>query len=227
MFKLYLLVLACLFLSACSPEQTGLAESGGFAGLPPGAEGIDLSHHNGRVDWDMLDQSTVDFLYLKATEGSDWKDPRFQDHWLQATRRGWHVGAYHFYRLCRPGAEQAANFIQSVEVRTGTLPPAVDLEYAHNCRPLDGPARTLDELRIFLAALEAEYGARPVLYTTPEFHADWLDGQFQTYPVWVRGLDGPPATPHAIWQYSMRGQVPGIDGPVDLNRVPEIPPAIR
>jgi lysozyme len=34
----------------------------------------------------------------------------------------------------------------------------------------------------------------------------------------VRSLDGPPALPYAIWQYSMKGRVPGIDGPVDLNR---------
>ncbi|MCA8898009.1 MAG: hypothetical protein KDA39_04740, partial [Hyphomonas sp.] len=49
----------------------------------PGAEGIDLSHHNGRIDWDRLGEAPLDFIYLKATEGRDWKDPRFQDNWLE------------------------------------------------------------------------------------------------------------------------------------------------
>lgn len=219
MRDLLVFLLVGLCVAACGAESSREGEEVRFAGLPPGAEGIDLSHHNGRVAWDVLDQAPLDFVYLKATEGSDWKDPRFQKHWLEATRRGWHVGAYHFYRLCRPGGEQAANFIQSVEVRGGALPPAVDLEYAHNCAPLDGPERTLEELGAFLAAIEAEYGVRPVLYTTPEFHADWVAGRFDDYPLWLRSLEDAPQIPHVVWQYSMEGDVPGIEGPVDLNRV--------
>lgn len=189
-------------------------------GLVPGSEGIDLSHHNGQVNWDQLDAAPIDFIYLKATEGRDWKDTRFQTNWLEATRRGWLVGAYHFYLLCKDGALQAENFIQSVEVRAGTLPPAVDLEYAHNCAPQAPREAVQAEIAGFLDALEAEYGARPVLYTTPEFHADWLEGRFTDYPVWMRSLSGPPEGEVVIWQYSMKGKVPGIEGYVDLNRVP-------
>ncbi|HPE49736.1 MAG TPA: GH25 family lysozyme [Hyphomonas sp.] len=187
----------------------------------PGAEGIDLSHHNGRIDWDRLGEAPLDFIYLKATEGRDWKDPRFQDNWLEATQRGWHVGAYHFYLLCKDGPGQAANFIQSVEVRNGTLPPAVDLEYAHNCQPSASRDATLSGIRAFLEALEAEYGTRPVLYTTPDFYADWLATEFPGYRIWMRSLSGPPGRKVWIWQYSMKGRVPGVEGFVDLNRMPE------
>lgn len=216
MMRPLLIALTCLLGAACSGGEP--ATPADEALLPAGAEGIDLSHHNGRVDWDRLEGAPLDFIYLKATEGEDWKDPRFQDNWLQATQRGWQVGAYHFYLLCRTGEAQAANFIQSVEVRAGTLPPAVDLEYAHNCEPPGPRAKAVAELDIFLKKLEAEYGVQPVLYTTPEFHRDWLAKDFSGYPVWMRSLSGPPDTGVWLWQYSMKGQVAGIDGPVDLNR---------
>ena len=215
-----LFLLTLMALAACSPHtpEPGAPPAGVLA---PGSEGIDLSHHNGEVNWDGLGSAPLDFIYLKATEGRDWKDSDFQQNWLEATRRGWQVGAYHFYLLCRDGPAQAANFIQSVEVRAGTLPPAVDLEYAHNCAPEAPHEAVLAEITDFLEALEAEYGVRPVLYTTPDFYADWLDGRFDNYPVWMRSLSGPPDGDVLIWQYSMKGKVPGIDGFVDLNRVPE------
>ena len=219
--------LVLLGVSACFKPSHPVSK--GVNSLQPGFIGIDLSHHNGRIHWEALEAAPVDFLYLKATEGGDWKDPRFQDHWREAKARGWLVGAYHFYRLCRPGQEQAQNFIQSVEVRAGGLPPAVDLEYAHNCEPRGTTAETLAELDTFLAALEIEYGVRPVIYTTPDFHADWLAGRYDAYPLWLRGLgETMPLTLNGrvpdIWQYTMSGRVPGIDGRVDMNRVPDRPP---
>lgn len=205
-----------LFLTACGATEP-VPPAGPL--LPAGAEGIDLSHHNGGVDWSRLGTESLSFVYLKATEGTDHTDPRFQENWQAATRLGWKTGAYHFYLLCRPGAAQAENFIRQVEVRAGTLPPAVDLEHAHNCTAPGPRAETLAELRAFLDALQAEYGAVPVIYTTPAFHAEWLAGEgFERHPLWIRSLDGPPALPYAIWQHSMKGKVRGVAGPVDLNR---------
>jgi lysozyme len=214
-----LLAVAALVLAACGADREAPDASGPAPLLPPGAEGIDLSHHNGPVDWGRLGTEPLDFVYLKATEGTDHIDTRFQENWQAATRLGWQVGAYHFYLLCREGTPQAENFIRQVEVRPGTLPPAVDLEHAHNCKARGGREAALTELRAFLAALEAEYGAVPVIYTTPAFHAEWLAGEgFEAHPVWIRSLEGPPELPHAIWQYSMKGRVKGVTGPVDLNR---------
>ena len=214
-----LLAAVALVLAACGAQQGAPDGDGPAPLLPPGAEGIDLSHHNGPVDWGRLGTEPLDFVYLKATEGTDHTDPRFQENWQAATRLGWQVGAYHFYLLCREGAPQAENFIRQVEVRPGTLPPAVDLEHAHNCKARGGRDAALTELRAFLGALEAEYGAVPVIYTTPAFHAEWLAGEgFEAHPVWIRSLEGPPELPHAIWQYSMKGKVSGVEGNVDLNR---------
>lgn len=187
--------------------------------LPGGAEGIDLSHHNGAVDWGRLSLTGRSFVYIKATEGLAHVDTRFHDNWRGARRHGWQTGAYHFYLLCQEGPGQAENFIRQVEVRRDTLPPAVDLEYAHNCAPRSDREATRRQIVLFLDALEAEYGRVPVIYTTPEFRDDWLAGElFARYPLWIRSLSGPPDTAYAIWQYSMAGSLPGIEGPVDLNR---------
>ncbi len=211
----FAIVLVSLLIAACSPAPSPL--------LPPGAEGIDVSHHNGRIAWPKVAASGISFAYIKATEGRGLVDPRFQENWRGASAAGVQPGAYHFYLLCEPADAQAANFIRQVEVRTGTLPPAVDLEHAHNCPPPGTREETLDGLRTFLAALSAEYGATPVIYTTPAFHAEWLEGEgFDAYPLWVRAIgDTPPALPYAIWQYDMRGRVPGIAGNVDRNRAGE------
>lgn len=210
-------VLVCL--AACGGRTGAPPPAGPPPLLRPGAEGLDLSHHNGPVDWARLGTQPFEFVYLKATEGTDHTDQQFQANWQGATRLGWQVGAYHFYLLCRDGAEQAENFIRQVEVRAGTLPPAVDLEHAHNCTARGGRDAALSELRIFLGALEAEYGVVPVIYTTPAFHSEWVAGEgFEAHPLWIRSLDGPPQGSYAIWQYSMKGKVTGVEGPVDLNR---------
>lgn len=207
------------WLAACTPESAVPGPDRPAPLLPAGAEGLDLSHHNGAVDWARLGTQPFEFVYLKATEGTGHIDQEFQTNWQAATRLGWQVGAYHFYLLCRDGAGQAENFIRQVEVRAGTLPPAVDLEHAHNCAARGGREAALGELRTFLDALEAEYGAVPVIYTTPAFFSEWLAGEgFEAHPLWIRSLDGKPQGAYAIWQYSMKGKVAGVEGPVDLNR---------
>lgn len=218
--RLFMLTTLVL-LASCGPSSAPVEDVDTFS-FAPGAEGLDLSHHNGAVDWPRLSTAGLSFVYLKATEGEGHVDTRFQENWLGAWRHHWQAGAYHFYLLCQDGRRQADNFIRQVEVRSGALPPAVDLEHAHNCAPQNSRGETLADLKVFLAALEAEYGAVPVIYTTPAFHAEWLAGEgFDAHPLWVRSLEGPPRLPYAIWQYSMKGRVPGVTGHVDLNRAAE------
>lgn len=182
--------------------------------------GIDISHHQGAIDWAAVAADGVDFAYIKATEGGDFRDPRFVANWAGAGAAGIARGAYHFFTLCRPGAVQAANFIAAVPPTPGMLRPVVDLEYGGNCSARPSPAALLTEVRDFLAALEAHYGSKPLLYLTRGFHADYLDGALVDYPLWVRSLyfePGYPAREWSIWQFHDRGRRAGIAGPVDLN----------
>ncbi len=180
--------------------------------------GIDVSHHQGRIDWAKVAADDVTFVYMKATEGGDHRDRRFAENWRSARAVGIDTGAYHFFTLCRTGAEQAMNFIAAVPIERDALPPAVDLEFGGNCgRRPDGPTLRR-ELDAFLAPIERAYGKPMVLYLTPEFF-DAYSAHLPARPLWRRSLLRAPEISPAwhLWQYHNRGRVDGIHGPVDLN----------
>src|SRR5262245_34821654 len=116
---------ALLFAGAAAPVALGAWNP--FAANY--VQGVDVSWHQGPIDWNAVSRAEVRFAYVKATEGADYVDPRFAFNWREAHRAGLYVGAYHFFTLCRSGAQQASNFIQAVPVENGALPPAVDLEH--------------------------------------------------------------------------------------------------
>src|SRR5437016_13909496 len=72
--------------------------------------GIDVSHHQGPIDWDAVASDGVTFAYIKASEGGDYQDRRFKENWLGARHAGVLAGAYHFFTFCKDGAAQAENF---------------------------------------------------------------------------------------------------------------------
>jgi lysozyme len=181
--------------------------------------GVDVSRHQGLIDWRALAATDVRFAYIKATEGADYVDDRFADNWTRAAAAGLKRGAYHYFTLCKPGAAQAANFIRTVPREAGALPPAVDLEHKGPCR--EGPtlANVDDQIRALLGALEAYYGVRPILYTTREFHDAHL-ATFAGERFWLRSLYARPdfrARDWILWQHHNRAHRAGIAGPVDLD----------
>lgn len=181
--------------------------------------GVDVSWHQGAIDWRTLAADDVAFAYIKATEGADHVDPRFAFNWREAATAGVYRGAYHFFTLCQPGARQAANFIAVVPREAGALPAAVDLEHMGPCRR--GPTMTdvVAEARIFMDRVEAHYGVRPIIYTTREFHDAHL-GQLQGERFWIRSLRVEPRFRESdwiIWQHHNRGHKRGVSGPIDLN----------
>jgi lysozyme len=180
--------------------------------------GIDVSHHQGRIDWANVAADDVAFVYMKASEGGDHRDRRFAENWLAARAAGIDVGAYHFFTFCRAGAEQAKNFLAVVPVEADALPPAVDLEFGGNCGRIPDGATMRRELEAFLAPVERAYGKEAVLYLTPEFF-DAYRAHLPTRALWRRSLLRAPADAPAwlLWQYHNRGRVDGIRGPVDLN----------
>ena len=68
--------------------------------------------HQGPIDWQRVAGDGIGFVYMKATEGGDWVDATFAPNWAGARAAGLKVGAYHFFTLCRAGADQAANFLR-------------------------------------------------------------------------------------------------------------------
>ena len=180
--------------------------------------GIDVSHHQGAIDWTKVADDDVAFAYLKATEGGDHRDREFARNWREARAAGVAIGAYHFFTFCRPGADQAANFIAVVPGAPDTLPPAVDLEFGGNCGRVPAAAAMRRELDAFLAPVERAAGKRAILYVTPEFFAAYRD-HLPARGLWRRSILRLPdaSAPWRLWQYHNRGRVDGISGPVDLN----------
>jgi lysozyme len=183
-------------------------------------QGIDVSHHQGSIDWARLPRQGVDFAYIKASEGGDHRDSAFAANWAGAGRVGILHGAYHFFTFCRSGADQAANFIATVPIDPTALPPAVDLEYLGNCAARVSVDRFHRELATFIRLVEARYGKRVTLYTTQEFDTAYAVSARVDRPLWLRSLVVEPhfgARHWAIWQTSNFRMLDGIDGRVDWN----------
>ncbi len=183
--------------------------------------GVDVSRHQGPIDWPALAASGVGFAYIRATEGGDWTDPQFARNWREARAAGIPRGAYHFFTFCRAPEEQAAHVLQTVPREREALPLAVDVEYGGNCTDYGSEDAVRQRLDRFLQILTDSLGTAPVLYAVSGSYPDFVEGQHPRSPVWIRNLVVNPSLESgrewAIWQWSKAGRLPGIDGPVDLN----------
>jgi lysozyme len=183
--------------------------------------GIDISHHQDVIDWDILKRSDISFAFIKSTEGGDHKDTKFQENWERAGDIGLIRGAYHFFTFCKSGREQAENFINTVPVENVMLPPAIDLEFGGNCSERPSREEVLKEIADFAKAVEQKYGKTPVIYATSQSYKAFLADGRPDYPIWIRDIYAKPGLPEGrewtFWQYAHKGRLHGIDGFVDLN----------
>ncbi|MBW8889979.1 MAG: lysozyme [Fibrobacteres bacterium] len=189
--------------------------------IPPGTrgiQGVDVSHHQGPMDWDVLSGHGVRFAYIKATEGTDWNDPAYRSHAEAARSRGLLVGAYHYFSFCSDPERQAMHFLASLDLRPGDMLPAVDIENQGNCLRDPDPETLRANLRIFISVVARSTGREPMLYMTAWFHWRYFGSHPLTAPLWIRAPYWRPSegSPWAIWQYATT-RIPGADGAVDLN----------
>src|SRR5262245_44128113 len=90
--------------------------------------GIDVSHHQGQVDWARVAASGIRYAFMKATQGAGFIDSRFVANWAGAALNGVVRGAYHFFDPGATAAQQFENFTNVVSLEPGDLAPALDLE---------------------------------------------------------------------------------------------------
>jgi len=184
-------------------------------------QGIDVSHHQQKIDWSRLDRKAVQFAFIKATEGGNHKDSLFQWNWREAIRNNIPVAAYHFFTFCKDGEEQARNYIHYVPRDSIDLPPVIDLEYGGNCQEANRKEDLILEITNYLAIIEDHYKRKAIIYTTNEFYRNYLISQFPENPVWIRDILSKPDLPDGrswtFWQYTNRGRLEGINTVVDLN----------
>jgi len=180
--------------------------------------GVDVSNHQGDIDWQAVADDNIGFAYIKATEGGDFTDDRFDDNWRAAGRAGLDRGAYHFFTLCRSGREQAAHFLAVAPPDPLALPPTVDLEIAGNCSRRPAPAEVDAEVRAFLAVVEAAWGRQMIVYVLNDWERRYPVRYELDRPLWhFRFLRRPNVNGWVIWQIHGFARVDGISGEVDLN----------
>lgn len=183
--------------------------------------GIDVSHHQGAIDWDAVratDKQSfpIRFAFLKATEGGDYKDRRFVENFREARKAGLICGAYHFYNPDTDPIRQADFFISQVKLRGGDLAPVLDIER----KPRD-KAQLQADIKKFLNRLEQHYGVKPIIYTSYKYKTRYLDTpELDAYPFWIAHYYVDVLSyggEWQFWQHTDYGTVPGIETNVDLN----------
>lgn len=194
--------------------------------LPAGAAlengevlGIDVANHQEQIDWDSVRGAGVSVAYIKATEGSGYIDPEFADNWRGAKAAGITPGAYHYFTLCSPGADQARDFLAAVPVDDTALPPALDLEFDGACDARPEAADAQAEVDAFIAIVEEAWGRRMVMYSSSEWRAHYGLPSAEGRPDWLYSETGRPEADWAVWQVRFDGQIEGISTDVDVDVV--------
>ncbi|MBP5168438.1 MAG: glycoside hydrolase family 25 [Oscillospiraceae bacterium] len=188
--------------------------------------GADVSSYQAEINMNKLKEQNIEFIYIKATEGSTFQDGRFAENWENAAMAELSSGAYHFFSYDSEGRTQAENFIRTVGTDLkGRLLPAVDVEY-YGDKEKNPPEKedVVRELRIYLEMLEEEYGVKPLIYTRSDIYEKYLKGEFDEYKKWMSSLYTPLSWSYKddwyIWQYLNRGKLEGYTGgemSIDLN----------
>ena len=190
-------------------------------------QGVDVSHYQGDIDWEVLQMQNIDFAYIKATEGSSHVDEKFEENWKNASKTSLKIGAYHFFSFDSEGENQAENYIRIVGNLEGKLIPVIDVEYyGDKFRNPPEKEKVVKELKDMFTCLEQEYGVKPMLYTTNTVYRKYLKGEFDfdEYPLWIRDVYFTPEITikddWTIWQYSDSSVLKGYKGDekyIDVN----------
>ena len=178
------------------------------------AQGIDVSKYQGTINWRKVAKSKkVKFVYIRATEGTSIKDPKYKANVDSASKAGILVGSYHVYSSKTTAYRQFANFKSVVVKKKQDLIPVLDIEGHHSGR--------LDMARVdkLLELMEKEYGAKPMIYTSEKVYNEHFTGKrYRSYHIFIANYHGTPTVRYTLWQHSTKGRISGIQGDVDLDK---------
>ncbi len=163
--------------------------------------GIDVSHHNGTIDWSKVKKAGVNFVYIKASEGLTLGDDQYATNIAGARAQSIPPGAYHFFIPTSSVAQQVTNFCSKVgSLQAGDLPPVLDAEVPS--RWITAPAEAAQMHAVWLGmtvdqrvakivewmdGVEKQLGVTPILYASSSFVRDILGGspKLNKYLLWV------------------------------------------
>ena len=205
-------------------KETGSATKISF---PKGytVHGIDVSRWQTDVDFSKLkaadlngDTINFSFAFIKATEGILLEDPTFIDNWESAQKNNIIRGAYHYFLPNSDVSLQAKNFISSVKLKSGDLPPVIDVEEKGRLTKKE----LVKKLKLFIAVIEKQYKVKPILYSNISFIEDYLADDFPDYNFWIAHyyedeLKIEKSVKWLFWQHSDRVSIPGSSSSYDAN----------
>jgi len=205
----------------------------GIAVMP----GIDLSSHNGNVDFAKVAACGIKFAWIKITEGTTHINPGYEDKFKGCRDHGITVGAYHFGRPdtyvndpsdARAEADSFLNALDKVGFRCGDLVPILDLEAG---------VKVDDQYNVewaltWLEAIGCSKNIRPAVYTATWYYYAYMQhanrsslDNLADYPLWWAcyntGVEPKRAVKlwdeWAVWQWTGTGTIPGVPGKCDQN----------
>lgn len=191
-------------------------------------EGLDVSHHNGKIDWQKVWGAGYSFAFCKASQGNTFRDPTFQRNIDEGQRAGLLMGAYHFADPIKPALEQVDLFLDQLKKVSRPLLVAVDLEWMGGTPEPWGELYWQDRahhINTILDTLMVTLRKHPFIYTNSFFANEYLQGiPLGLFPLWLaRYSAAVPAgwREYKIWQFTEKGDVPGVPSPGDdRNRSP-------
>ena len=217
--------------ASTSPATRAISTSSGRTPSLAFVEGIDVSHHQGAIDWSRVAAAGKRFAYVRASAGTRTSDRTYQANRSGAGAAGLTVGSYHYANpdaAPNDAASEAAWFLRDATIASGDLLPVLDLEVSNGL----GSAALIAWTQTWLEAVERATGVKPVIYTTPIFWtramagSDWFARN--GYRLWIAHWTSAasPTVPAAgwggdgwtFWQGTSTGTVAGIPGAVDLDR---------
>lgn len=188
----------------------------------PTAYGIDVSHHQGIIDWDTVAKH-IDFAILRCGYGSDvtsQDDRQWRANVEACTRLKIPFGVY-IYSYATTEAEaisEANHVLRLLKGYKPSMPVYLDLEdekIADNCTP----AQILANATVFCNMI-AEAGYTPGIYANTHWWSTYLSSaQYDKWDRWVARYNSTLDfnRSYSMWQYTSKGSVPGITGDVDMN----------
>ncbi|WP_410745724.1 GH25 family lysozyme, partial [Clostridium neonatale] len=177
-------------------------------------KGIDVSNNNGNINFNKVKASGIECVYIKATEGTTYKDGCLDTNYNNAHSVGLKTGFYHFLVGASAPETQAINFYNAIKNKSNDLIPMLDIETNFN--------GLIDYAERFIKKFKELSNMKIGIYTYTGFLSN-LKGKLTDYLLWEANYNNTPwKLPNNSYtrvghQYTEKGKVNGIEGSVDMN----------
>jgi lysozyme len=178
--------------------------------------GIDVSHHQPFIDWEVMSNDKPDFMFIKATEGTTIQDSKYETYYAEAKKLGIPVGSYHFFSYKCTGKEQADKFLSTIQYQSGDMLPVLDAEYTRSIPK--NKIKVMKELTSFVNTVYEKLGIYPIIYCNYFYSQKYFDQEIlKKCKLWIANYKAKPTCEYHLWQATNKGKLDSVKGLVDLN----------